>query len=236
MVFLAYRLGAPVAAAGYRRWPGGLAHLSVLTNPRFRRHGIAQVVSRAAAEHALAKGLVPQWRAALSNEASLRTGRRLGFVELGRQLSISTTVEHTVRLGAFVAVFNERNEVLLVHRRDVDVWEAPGGNVDTGEAPWTAAVREVLEETGLRIHPNRLVGLYWRPSQATLVFQFAATAPAETPTLSDEASDIAFFPVTELPENMTPVVRERLVYVSSEGPPALVTQLGPTAREFTASD
>jgi 8-oxo-dGTP diphosphatase len=44
---------------------------------------------------------------------------------------------------------------LLVRRRTGDpglgeVWEFPGGKVGTGEDPARAAVREVLEETGLR--------------------------------------------------------------------------------------
>ena len=145
-------------------------------------------------------------------------------------------MDQHVRLGAFVAVSNDRDEVLLVHRRDVDVWEAPGGSVESGEAPWTAAVREVREETGLQIHPDRLVGMYWRPTPTMLVFQFAARAPSTKTKLSEEADDIAFFRIAYLPGNLTPVVRERLVHASREGPPVLATQLGPTASEFTASN
>jgi 8-oxo-dGTP diphosphatase len=44
---------------------------------------------------------------------------------------------------------------VLVRRRTGDpglgeVWEFPGGKIGTGEDPARAAVREVLEETGLR--------------------------------------------------------------------------------------
>ncbi len=45
-------------------------------------HGSCVVMSRPDA------GLIPQWRAANDNSASIRLGLRLGFVELGRQLSV----------------------------------------------------------------------------------------------------------------------------------------------------
>lgn len=42
-------------------------------------------------------------------------------------------------------------EVLLVHRPKYDDWSFPKGKVDPGEHVLTAAVREVLEETGLHV-------------------------------------------------------------------------------------
>ena len=44
-------------------------------------------------------------------------------------------------------VFNEKNEVLVIFRRDF--WDLPKGKIDKGESPEQAAVREVQEETGL---------------------------------------------------------------------------------------
>jgi 8-oxo-dGTP diphosphatase len=43
-------------------------------------------------------------------------------------------------------------EVLLVHRPRYDDWSFPKGKLDRGEAVAAAAVREVLEETGLAVH------------------------------------------------------------------------------------
>ena len=43
-------------------------------------------------------------------------------------------------------------EVLLVHRPRYDDWSFPKGKLDRGESHHAAAVREVLEETGLAIH------------------------------------------------------------------------------------
>ncbi|MFB7588914.1 GNAT family N-acetyltransferase [Streptomyces sp. NPDC056169] len=78
--------GDAVAAAGYRSWPRRTAHLSVLTAPAARGRGCARTVASAAVAHALAAGLLPQWRA--RPPASRRVAAALGFEELGAQLSV----------------------------------------------------------------------------------------------------------------------------------------------------
>lgn len=78
--------GEVVAAAGYRSWPSRTAHISVLTSPAWRGRGLARVTGSATAAHALAAGLLPQWRARMA--ASRRVAVVLGFRELGAQLSI----------------------------------------------------------------------------------------------------------------------------------------------------
>lgn len=45
-------------------------------------------------------------------------------------------------------------EVCLVHRPRYDDWSLPKGRLDDGEPPLTGAVREVLEETGVRGRPE----------------------------------------------------------------------------------
>lgn len=45
-------------------------------------------------------------------------------------------------------VFNDKNEVLFIFRRDF--WDLPKGKIDPGETKEEAAVREVQEETGLK--------------------------------------------------------------------------------------
>jgi GNAT superfamily N-acetyltransferase len=83
-----YLDGRAVAAAGCAIWPGGLGHIGVLTAPRFRGRGIGTAVAHAAAAEAINAGLIPQWRAACENVASICTGLRVGFVEVGRQVSV----------------------------------------------------------------------------------------------------------------------------------------------------
>jgi 8-oxo-dGTP pyrophosphatase MutT (NUDIX family)/phosphohistidine phosphatase SixA len=54
-------------------------------------------------------------------------------------------------LAAGAVVFRPGKRVLLVHRPRYDDWSFPKGKLDRGELAPVAAVREVAEETGLRI-------------------------------------------------------------------------------------
>ena len=54
-------------------------------------------------------------------------------------------------IGAFAIVFDERGRVLLRHRQDFDLWNLPGGGVESGELPTEAVIRETKEETGLDV-------------------------------------------------------------------------------------
>jgi 8-oxo-dGTP pyrophosphatase MutT (NUDIX family)/phosphohistidine phosphatase SixA len=54
-------------------------------------------------------------------------------------------------LAAGAVVFRPGKEVLLIHRPRYDDWSFPKGKLDPGEHLAAAAVREVEEETGLRV-------------------------------------------------------------------------------------
>lgn len=54
-------------------------------------------------------------------------------------------------LSAGVVVLGQGKRVLLVHRPRYDDWSFPKGKLDPGERAPAAAVREVEEETGLRV-------------------------------------------------------------------------------------
>src|SRR5581483_5544181 len=58
------------------------------------------------------------------------------------------------------AVVRAPEGVLLLKRSDDGRWALPGGAIDPGEAPAQALVREVYEETGLRVRPLRLLGVF----------------------------------------------------------------------------
>ncbi|MFZ4267438.1 GNAT family N-acetyltransferase [Streptomyces arboris] len=75
-----------LAAAGYAHWPRDTAHLCVLTAPDARGRGLARQAASEATAHALAAGLLPQWRARPA--ASRRLAAVLGYRELGAQLSV----------------------------------------------------------------------------------------------------------------------------------------------------
>jgi len=55
---------------------------------------------------------------------------------------------HRIVEAAGGVVFNPKNEILFIYRRGH--WDLPKGKIDPGETKEEAAVREVLEETGLQ--------------------------------------------------------------------------------------
>ncbi|MFI2435448.1 NUDIX domain-containing protein [Streptomyces sp. NPDC018693] len=67
-------------------------------------------------------------------------------------------------LAAGVLLFDEQGRVLLVDPTYKPGWEFPGGVVEPGEAPARAGMREVEEETGIRLDDvPRLLVADWEP-------------------------------------------------------------------------
>ena len=65
-----------------------------------------------------------------------------------------------IRLIVHTLIFNDKREILIAKRSDSDsvlpgYWDIPGGTLGFGEDPAIGAMREVLEESGLKItSPN----------------------------------------------------------------------------------
>lgn len=126
---------------------------------------------------------------------------------------------------AYAIVRNPRHEVLLVCRADDGNWELPGGRIEIGESAADAAVREVAEESGVRITIAALAGTYSDPRHVLaypddkvyqqLVICFHATALGGGAACCDteEISEARWFApptTTELP--MHPTMRQRLTH------------------------
>jgi 8-oxo-dGTP diphosphatase len=82
------------------------------------------------------------------------------------------------RRAAGALILNDRNELLMVRDRLRREWSYPGGYVGRSEAPLEACAREVHEETGLDLAPERYRLLdehTWRRPLGRLTFTtFAA--------------------------------------------------------------
>jgi ADP-ribose pyrophosphatase YjhB (NUDIX family) len=103
------------------------------------------------------------------------------------------------------AVCREGN-LLLVREAQDGGWTLPGGWADVGESPARAAEREVFEEAGLEVRAVRLIGVYdanriegGLPLFHAYKLVFLCERLSGSLTPSKETSDVAFFPMTDLP-------------------------------------
>lgn len=135
-----------------------------------------------------------------------------------------------VVLGAFAVIVDASGRVLLSHRRDMDLWNMPGGLVEGGETPWAAVVREVAEETGLQVTADSLSGVYCKTDLADVVFVFRCTIHAGRLQPTSEADRHAYFPLADLPVNTSRKQIPRLRDALNGGGPWLREQPGPRSR------
>jgi 8-oxo-dGTP pyrophosphatase MutT (NUDIX family) len=76
-----------------------------------------------------------------------------------------------VCVASFAALRNEKNEVLLLHRTDMDRWCLPGGLLEVGESVVDCLRRECLEELNVQVDPISLLGAYSNPERHMFSFK-----------------------------------------------------------------
>jgi len=135
-----------------------------------------------------------------------------------------------MKIGVFAIILNDKQEVLLAHRRDYDFWNLPGGGVEENESPWAAVIREVIEETGLKAKINCLSGLYYKPRQDELVLAFNCQVVGGKLQKTDEADELKYFPRDALPNNLSPKHIER-IHDAFKNEINLKEQTGPSYKE-----
>jgi ADP-ribose pyrophosphatase YjhB (NUDIX family) len=116
---------------------------------------------------------------------------------------------------------DDQRRLLLQRRADSGHWGLPAGVVDVGDSVLEALSREVQEETGLTVVRAELFGVYTDPrfsvtypngdevqtfTVAFVVREWSGQLSAD----SDEVTDVGFFPLDALPENLWPIHRETI--------------------------
>src|SRR4029453_6198365 len=78
-------------------------------------------------------------------------------------------------------------------------WVFPGGFVDRGEAVHEAAVRETLEESGLKVSLSGVLDVYSLPDYEVVVVVYAAEVIAGALEARDESLEARAFPPESIP-------------------------------------
>jgi ADP-ribose pyrophosphatase YjhB (NUDIX family) len=130
----------------------------------------------------------------------LRMWRDVPFPGWMRHLFLRA-INPSVMVGAMALIHDAQGRILIVehtYRREVP-WGLPGGWLKHAESPETGLAREVLEETGLRVNVERLLGAdFWASSQLDLLYR--CTVESGTYRSSDETGLHRWVTPNQLPE------------------------------------
>lgn len=105
------------------------------------------------------------------------------------------------------AIIIKDNRIMLVLRKYEPFkgkWALPGGHVEYGEMVEAAVAREAEEETGLKVEPVRLVGVYSDPNRDprghAIGLAYICEITGGSLKAGDDAVDAKWWPLDALPE------------------------------------
>jgi len=114
--------------------------------------------------------------------------------------------------GGRAVIENSNGEILLHKRSDFNVWAFPGGGAEEGESAEDCIVREVFEETGLRIKSFEAIGFASNPKFETVIYPNGDVTQnyclilhstdwvGELNSSDRETEELRFFNLSELPQ------------------------------------
>jgi acetyl-CoA carboxylase carboxyl transferase subunit beta len=109
----------------------------------------------------------------------------------------------SLRRRAHAFIYREGKVLVLRQASGAQWWGQPGGDVESGEDPAAAVVREVLEETGLRVETPVLLRTWSyadRRGDVVRCYSYAAMAPNGEVVLSEEHTEHAWMTAGEYAE------------------------------------
>ncbi|NED31056.1 NUDIX hydrolase [Streptomyces sp. SID8499] len=115
--------------------------------------------------------------------------------------------ETTAKPGISAAIITSNDRVLMVRRRVKEgelSWQFPAGGIEPGETPEEAAVRETLEETGLKVEAISLIGQRVHPkTQREMSYTACRIIDGEAHVADeDELDAVSWVTLAEIPEKV----------------------------------
>lgn len=122
----------------------------------------------------------------------------------------------TPKVGTGAVVFNERDELLMIQRAEGQ-WFIPTGWSEIGMSPAEVVAKEVREETGFIVTPQRVIGIFdgakWGGTLHPHFYSIVFYCKLEGGTLNRhpaETLDAGFFARDRLP---SPIYRDRMEWL-----------------------
>jgi 8-oxo-dGTP pyrophosphatase MutT (NUDIX family) len=111
--------------------------------------------------------------------------------------------------GVMAVVFDDAGRVLVQRRSDNGEWDLPGGILEPGEEPAECAVREIQEETGVDVLPERIAGVHTEADivrypngdlvQFLAIVMVCRAVGGQARVNDEESLEVGFFPTDALP-------------------------------------
>jgi len=117
------------------------------------------------------------------------------------QILLSRIIRPLFQVFSVAVIFNGDNKVMLVKctYNRAHPWGLPGGSLEHGESGEDAIVREVHEETNLKIEIERFLFVKtWTPDRVGLYYLCRIVEGEFQP--SDEVSECGYFSIDSLPD------------------------------------
>lgn len=137
----------------------------------------------------------------------------------------SDAPRHSVSVAA--AIIDNSHRVLVVRRRDNGKWEPPGGVLEVDETIHAGLVREVMEETGLKVQPTVLTGVYKNMTRAIVALVFRCEILEGTARPTSETVEVQWMSAEQLHTYMDSAYAYRLLdAIGDRSEPAVRTHDG----------
>ena len=170
----------------------------------------------------------------LSEDKLLELSANYGGYPVLFRMALDEELSHIpfIQTGASVIVRDERGRILLQQRSDNGLWGLPGGCQELGERLEATAVRELHEETGIRVREDDLILINTLSGEArkrvysngdivynnTSLYLVDINSKDLAIKMNAESIKLEFFGIDNLPENMHDgdMVSEYINYISGE--------------------